>query len=541
MPLPSILALTLASIASSTDAPVPFFNGLGSFHRAITTKSLVAQRYFDQGMAFVFGFNHDEAIKAFRAAAKADPNCPMAYWAIANAYGPNINYPMVDPVHAAGAWDALTKAKAIASKGSAVEQALIAAQSKRFANPQPEDRSGLDKAYAEAMREVWKKYPKDPEVGALFAESLMDLRPWDLWTLDGKPVDITPEILRTIDSVLKLNPKHPQGLHLKIHALEASPNPVKALDAANKLRDLQPALGHMVHMPSHIDIRVGHWVDAETSNAKAITADTAYRKAVGKLDFYRGYITHNYHMLTFAAMMRGEGQRAINTMDEGVRIIPTDWAKTYAAFIDAFMVMPVSVRVRFGRWNEVLSAPDYPEHFPISRALRHGARAVAYAATGHVAEAWREQAAFEKMRKATPATASWGNNTAGLIFTIESHFISGEILLAEKNLDASIEELRSAVVAEDQVKYNEPPDWIQPTRHTLGAVLVQAHRYKEAVDVYKRDLIDHPENGWALKGLALAYAGLGDKHSLQDYQSRFDKAWKDADLKIGSSCLCVKG
>lgn len=539
MASPILLALPLLLVSPGSDER--FYSGLGTYNRPVTTTSKQAQRYFDQGMAFTFGFNHDEAVKSFQAAAKADPKCAMIYWAIANAYGPNINMPMVSPDHAKGAWEAITKAQALSKNASPVERALIQAQAKRFANPQPEDRSSLDRAYANAMREVWKAFPRDADVGALFAESLMDLRPWDLWTLDGKPKDVTPEVLRTVDSVLKLAPNHPQGLHLKIHSNEASLTPEKALNAANRLRNLQPALGHMVHMPSHIDIRVGHWHEAEIANRKAIIADTAYRKAAGKLGLYRGYITHNYHMFTFAAMMLGQGDLAIKTMDEGVAVIPKDWAKEYASLVDGFMVMPISVRVRFGRWEEVLHAPDFPDYFPIARAMRRGARAIAYAATGRIPEAWKEQAEFEKLRKAVPQDAFFGNNAASTILKIDSHLVSGEILLGEKLYDAAIEELKRAVAAEDQIRYDEPPDWIQPTRHTLGAILVQVGRFKEAVPVYLEDLKRHPENGWALKGLTLAYRGLGDNKRATQYELRFKRAWKDADLDIGTSCLCVPG
>lgn len=539
MASPLLLALPL--LLSSSSGTDRLYSGLGTYQRKVTTTSKLAQRYFNQGMAFTFGFNHDEAIKSFRAALKADPNCAMAYWAIANAFGPNINMPMVRPDNAKGAWDAITKAQALAKNASPVERALIQAQLKRFANPQPEDRSPLDRAYANAMREVWRAFPKDADVGALFAESLMDLRPWDLWTLDGKPKDVTPEVLRTARAVLKLNPTHPQGLHLTIHSNEASPTPEKALDAANRLRNLQPALGHMVHMPSHIDIRLGHWREAEIANRKAIIADTAYRKAAGKLGFYRGYITHNYHMFTFAAMMLGQGELAIKTMDEGVAVIPKDWAREFAPFVDGFMVMPISVRVRFGRWAEVLQAPDFPEYFPIARAMRRGARAIAYAATGRIPEAWKEQAEFEKLRRVMPQDAFFGNNSAGTILKIDSYLVSGEILLGEKLYDAAIEELRRAVAVEDQIRYDEPPDWIQPTRHTLGAILVQAGRFREAIEVYQEDLRRHPENGWALKGLTLAYRGLGDGKRATQYELRFKRAWKDADMNIGTSCLCVPG
>lgn len=258
------------------------------------------------------------------------------------------------------------------------------------------------------------------------------------------------------------------------------------------------------------------------------------------MGFYRGYITHNYHMFTFAAMMRGQGALAAKTMDEGISIIPADFAKEFAPFVDPFVVMPLQVRVRFGKWAEVLAAPDYPEYFPISRTMRHGARAVAYAATGKVEEAKAEQAAFEEMRKAIPAEATFGNNAAAQILDVDSHLVAGEVFLAEKQTEDSIAELEKAVAAEDQVRYDEPPDWIQPVRHTLGAVLVQAGRFSDAVAVYQRDLKDHPNNGWALKGLAMAYRGMGDAKQADSFEAAFRAAWKDADTAIFSSCLCVK-
>lgn len=527
-------------IANQTAASPKFYGGLGSHHRKITTRSKLAQRYFDQGLAFQFGFNHDEAIKAFRAAAKADPKCAMAYWAIANAYGPNINYPMVDPVHAAGAWEAIKMAEKLASGASRVEQALISAEGKRYANPQPDDRSKLDLAYANAMRDVWKKYPKDADVGAFFAESLMDLRPWDLWTLDGKPQDVTPEVLKTIDQVLKLNPNHPMALHEKIHALEASPNPERALSAANRLRFLQPGLGHMVHMPSHIDIRVGDWQTSIAANARAIEVDRKYRLAAGKVDFYRGYITHNYHMLAFSAMMTGQSKLAMKTMDEGIQVIPADWGKQYAGFVDYFYAMPIQMRVRFGKWDQILAAKDFPDYFPISRTMRHAMRSIAFAAKGDLDQARTESDLFESMRKTIPAEATFGNNMAGTILDIEAKLVQGEILLAEGNLDESVTVLRDAVKAEAKVRYNEPPDWIQPVRHTLGAVLVKAGRFKEAIPVYQADLKQYPHNGWALRGLEISYQALGESAKAKQFGRKFKVAWAKSDTPIQTSCLCCK-
>ncbi|MBI1757006.1 MAG: tetratricopeptide repeat protein [Fimbriimonas ginsengisoli] len=530
-----------SATALATEDKERLFSGVTAHHRKIKTASPLAQRYFDQGLNFMFGFNHNEAIRSFTQAAKIDPNCAMAWYGIALANGPHINLPIVDPAHAKAAWDAELKAKSLAPRATPVERALIEALAPRYANPQPEDRAPLDKAYANSMRKVWKAYPKDTDVGALFAEALMDLRPWDLWSLDGKPRDITPEAVQTLERVLKLDRMHPQAIHLYIHAMEASPHPEKALAPADRLRDLEPGLGHLVHMPSHIDIRVGHWKQAEVANEKAIAADAAYRKINPKQDFYRIYITHNYHMLTLAAMMRGEGARAIRTMDKGVAIIPAQWAKDNAMFVDGFLVMPLEVRKRFGKWQEILAAPEFPEWFPLARTLRHADRGVAFAALGKSELARAEQEAFEAGRKATPATATFGNNSAAKVLSVAASLLEGEILLAEHKTDGAIKALQEAVAAEDQLTYDEPPDWLQPTRHTLGAVLVDSGRYAEAIKVYKDDLKVHPNNGWAYFGLAQAYEGWRKPADAKRYRAMFKQTWRDADTKIGSSCLCLPG
>src|SRR5437867_1345853 len=272
--------LTLA-VFNLRAAKEPLYDGLGSYSRKITTDSAEAQRYFDQGLAFLQGFNHRAAIRAFQQAAELDPECAMAHWGVALACGPHINFTAVPPSAAELAWKEISLALENAANASPVERALIDALAKRYANPQPEDRSGLDRAYADAMREVWKKYPKDPDVGALFAEAMMDLRPWDQWTPEGKPEPGTDEILATLDAVLKLNPNHPLANHLYIHAVEASPHPERANAAAERLRNLQPGLAHNVHMPSHIDIRTGRWLDAVDTNIKAVAADQNYQKVFG--------------------------------------------------------------------------------------------------------------------------------------------------------------------------------------------------------------------------------------------------------------------
>jgi tetratricopeptide (TPR) repeat protein len=515
------------------------FEGLGKLDRKVTTSSALAQKYFNQGLAFLYAFNHDEAIRSFKAAAEADPDCAMAWWGIATANGPHINNPMVDEEHAKAAWDALARARA--GKSSPVEKALIAAAGKRFANPQPADRSSLDKAYAGAMREVWRKFPKDPDVGALFAEAMMDLRPWNLWRRDGSPQPGTLEIVATLRKVIALDKNHPLANHLFIHAVEGSPHPEWAVPSADRLRDLQPGLGHMVHMPSHIDVRTGNWEKAIVANSKAIAADAAYRAKVPKQGFYRVYMAHNQHMLAFAAMMRGRSALAISHADAMLEQFPEEWLKEAAPLVDGYMAMPMEVRVRFGKWDDVLAVAEFPDHFPIARALRHAARGIAFAAKGDSANARLEQSLYYASRRKVPAGASFGNNQASDILLVATHLLNGEILLGERKLDASVAELRKAVAAEDQLRYDEPPDWIQPTRHTLGAVLLSMKRFSDAEAVYREDLRRLPNNGWALYGLWKSLEGQGRAQAAQSARARFDSAWADADIKIGSSCLCVPG
>ncbi len=519
----------------------PLYKGMGPHHRVITTTSPEAQKYFDQGLALTWGFNHGEAIRSFQQATKLDPNCAMAWWGIANASGPNINYPMVDPDHAKLALDALEHAKALEDKGTLVEKALIEATAKRFANPQPEDRSGLDKAYCDAMRDVWHAYPKDADVGALFAESELDLRPWDNWKPDGTPQPGTEEILATVQSVLALDPNHPQGLHLMIHSMEASPHPEMAMAAADKLRNLEPGLGHMVHMPSHIDVRTGKWKEAIIANQKAIVVDNNYRKGRPNTGFYAIYMAHNRHMLCYAAMMRGQSGIAVKAVDEIIGQIPPDFLKAMAAQVDGFVAMPIEVRKRFGLWDEVLAMPEPAADFPISKSMYHAARAVSYAAKGEIDKAHDEQAKFTEARKAVPADATFGNNSGAGLLAVDEHLVSGEIMVQDGNIDEGIAELKLAVIAEDALRYDEPRDWIQPIRHTLGAVLVNSHRFDEAEQVYRADLTILPNNGWSLYGLYRSLQGLGKKDEAAKVKKQFDAVWKDADMSITSSCLCVKG
>ena len=352
-------------------APEPFYEGLGSHQMKVTTKSPKAQRYFNQGLAFLHGFNHSAAIRSFRAAIENDPECAMAHWGISFASGPHINFPMVPPAAAEIAWKELQLAQKHAPATTKLEQQLIAALAKRYANPQPEDRSPLDRAYADAMREVWRDHPDDDDVGAFFAEAMMNLRPWDQWTPEGQEQPGTAEIIATLDAVLKMNANHPLANHLYIHAVEASPNPGRADAAAERLRALQPGLAHNVHMPTHIDVRRGRWHDAVASNLKAVNADRAYRKKAGPpKGFLNLYTAHNRHMLAYAAMMTGQSKLAMEHIRAMVREAPADFIKEFVGMVEGFAAMPMEVMIRFGRWDEILAEPDdYADHMPFSRAI----------------------------------------------------------------------------------------------------------------------------------------------------------------------------
>src|SRR5438093_5837216 len=426
----STLTLAVFNLPAAKD---PLYAGLGSYSRKITTDSPEAQRYFDQGLAFLHGFNHRAAIHAFQEAAKLDPECAMAHWGVALACGPHINLTVVPPPAAELAWKELNLARKNAANASPVERALIDALGKRYANPQPEDRSGLDHAYADAMREVWKNFQKDPDVGALFAEAMMNLRPWDQWTPEGKPQPGTDEIIATLDAVLKLNPNHPLANHLYIHAVEASPNPERAIAAADRLRNLQPGLAHNVHMPSHIDIRTGRWLQAVDTNAKAVEADQRYRKIFGQpKGFLNVYIAHNRHMLAYAAMMTGQRDLAMKHIRAMVAEMPSEFLTENALQAEGNVAMPLEVMVRFGLWNDILTEPEkYTEKMWFTRAFHHAARAIASAAKSSTTNARNEQRIFLELTRLVPKETSLGNNSCEALLGVVTPMVEGEILVVE--------------------------------------------------------------------------------------------------------------
>lgn len=528
-------ALLLASCASSRN------EGLGDHHFKVTTTSPEAQRAFDRGLTLAYAFSYKAAEDEFRQAAAADPQCAMAWWGVALVNGPHINFPLVPPDRAKTAWEALTRAQSLAPGASERERALIAALAKRHAWPQPENRRPLDEAYAAAMRTVWQSYSQDADVATLFAESLMDLRPWDLWTLDGKPQPGTDEVVATLERALALNPKHPGANHLYIHAIEASPAPARAIGAADRLRNLVPASGHLVHMPSHIDARVGRWDDAAQANRRAMKADADYRARHPRPGFYAMYMAHNAHFYAYTAMMQGRSAEALHHARQMVRDVPEDFLADYGPVADGFMVFVPEVLMRFGRWEDILAEPAPRPGLPLARALWHYTRTAALVALGRRAEAGKERAAFDAAVARVPKDSAFGNNSSRGLLAIAALVLDGETAAKADRLDESVVSLRKAVALEDQLRYDEPPDWIQPVRHTLGAVLLRAGRHAEAEAVYREDLARYPANGWSLFGLSRALDLQGRAAEARDVERRFRRAWSKADVEIESTCFCQPG
>jgi tetratricopeptide (TPR) repeat protein len=536
------LALCCGSLQHSLAEPqsVPAqteLRKLGRYSFPVSTTSRQAQRRFDRGLTLAYGFGHYAAEQEFRKAIALDPNCAMAWWGIALVNGPHINFPLVPPDKAATAWDALSKAQALANRTTPLEQALIAALSKRYNNPQPDDRGPLDTAYADAMRALWQAHSDNPDVGTLFAEAAMDLHPWDLWAKDA-PQPWTPEILSALETALKLSPQHPGANHLYIHATEASPHPEKAVASADRLRRLVPDSSHLVHMPAHIYARVDRWLDAATANRVAMEADSRYRAAYPRPGLYAMYMAHNAHFLGFVAMMGGRSQEALRCAKTMVDEVPEDFLKAYAPMADGYMIFVSEVLMRFGRWQEVLAAPEPRPDLPLSRALWRYTRTSALTALNRMDEAASEKESFQKAVKAVPADWHFGNNSATDILAIAARVIDGEMAAKRSQFDPAISVLQDAVRIEDSLRYDEPPDWIQPVRHTLGAVLLKANKPAEAEKVYRDDLLRYPGNGWALLGLRDALTHQSKTDEARQVAKKFQKAWADADIQPTFTCFC---
>lgn len=533
-----------AGASSPASARAPLFTGLGDYQMKISTRSELAQRYFDQGMTLAFGFNHAEAARSFREAAKLDPECAMCSWGLALVLGPNINVPM-DPNDVPEAWRAIRQAQRLAPKATPRERDYIAALATRYAAEPGADRSGLDAAWADAMRGVMKKYPDDLDAAALFAEAVMDKNPWNYWEADGSPRPFTPELIEVLESVIARDPRHPLALHLYIHVTEASPDPRRAEDEADRLTDLVPASGHLVHMPGHTYIRIGRYMDAVEANRRADAADEAYIAGCSAQGVYPlVYHPHNNHFRWVAAAFAGFSEEAIAAAEKVRRQVTTaDVMPLHGvqdmAFLQHFGASPLFAWARFGKWDRILADPEPASDLYYARAIRHYARGLALLRTGRAGEARAELAALTAIAEGQEIEG-WtiaGFNSFRQVLTVAKLVLRGELEAAAGDREAAIATLREAAGIEDTLIYQEPPDWYLPVRQILGAVLLDARRPAEAEQVYREDLVELPGNGWSLFGLAQALDAQGKRSEARAVRAQLETAWQSADFEITSSRL----
>ena len=504
--------------------------GMGTHHHQIATSSPAAQQFFDQGMALVFGFNHEEAVRSFQKASELDPKAAMPHWGIAWAVGPNYNLDVDDP-RARQAFDALNQAKALSAQGPAIERAYIAAQATRYSSDTKADRTALARRYAAAMRDLVRQYPDDLDAATLYAESLMNLRPWKLWNPNGTPAEGTPEIVSMLQGVLARDPRHLGANHYDIHTVEASPRPQDALQSATRLGTLAPAAGHLTHMPAHIYARTGDHAGAARANLAGADADRVYLKTAPPGGFYgMAYFPHNLHFLADSEMMRGRFAEAQKAADEVALLLGPHTAMM--PMVESMVVMPTSVLLRFGKHDQILALPEAPADQPVVRAWRLFARGVSLARTGKATEAAVERAALAKAIGEIPESALFGGTglePARSVLAVAASVLGARIAWARGAHAESIAAWNKAVAAADRVAYDEPPVWFYPLRESLGAALLIDGKAVEAERVFRQDLVRHPRNARSLFGLHESLVTQGKDSDAAWVKRQFDEAWKGAD------------
>jgi tetratricopeptide (TPR) repeat protein len=514
----------------------PILANLGTLHVPVTTKHSDAQKYFDQGVRLLYGFNHAEALRSFREAARIDDSCAMAYWGQALALAPNINDSAIGPDREQQGYDAIREALKRRHNANAKEQALIDALTVRFAEKPPEgDRQSLNQAYASALKKVRKRFPKDPDVAVLYADAVMNTRPWDYWTKDGKPQPGIQNAKAALEQTMQRFPDHPGALHIYIHLVEASDHVDQAVSAADRLGSLMPGAGHIVHMPSHVYIRVGRYGDAADANVKAIKADEAYITQCRAQGIYpAGYYPHNVHFLAAAVVMEGRRDEALRAARKAASIHNHDVPEGLVGFAHLLEALPALVMVRFGQWGDILTMPKPSEGRPFVSAMHHFARGMALSATGKRDGAEAELAALEAIAhgSAIKAFKILDVNSLGDIAPIGVAMLRGDIAEKARAYDLALREFRRAVELEDRLLYSEPPEWFLQPRQYLGNAYLQAGKLQDAERVFREDLRRHRGNGWALRGLEQSLRGQGRTAEANDVNRQFARAWKRADIEL---------
>jgi tetratricopeptide (TPR) repeat protein len=539
---------------------------LGPYGRKVTTSSPDAQLWFDRGLNWLFGFNHGEAIKCFQKALQADPECAMAHWGVSYASGPNYNLPwhLYDPhgrqLALAASYDAMQGALAHAGKASPVEQALIRALPARYPQREAiEDMRPWDQAYAREMRKAFKAYPGDLEVRAVFAESIMNETPWKMWELpSGKPAEGagTEECRALLEDALQNIPAawdHPGLLHLYVHLMEMSPFPQQALRAGDRLRRIVPDSGHLMHMPTHIDVLCGHYHDVLVYNQRALVPDRKFLAYSDDPGVYLVYVIHNFHFVIYGAMFLGQYTPAIAAAEELNATVPEAVLRIesppMADFLEGYLTMKQHVLVRFGKWREIIEQklPEDQDLYCSNMAMMHYAKAVAHSALGNVGEAETEKARFMAAKTRVPESRRVHNNTVVDLLGVAEEMLNGELEYRRGNHAAAFAHLRRSVELDDALPYDEPWGWMQPARHALGALLLEQGHIAEAEAVYRSDLgldgklsraCQHPDNLWSLHGLHECLTRRGEKVEAALVRQRLDLAMARAEVPIKASCFC---
>lgn len=531
----AIVALLSSGAAAHQNAATALREGLGDHHHAIATAQAEAQRYFDQGLILAFAFNHDEAIRAFRRAAELDPKSPMPLWGIAFALGPNYNLP-AGPEQLQEAHATVQEAIVLARNAPARERAYVEALAARYSDDPNADQHALSAAFAERMKALSAAYPDDLDAATVYAESLMDLNPWQLWSKDGKAWDKTPEIIAVLERVLERDPSHPGANHLYIHAVEASPHPEWGLAAAKRLETIAPGAGHLVHMPSHIYMLVGDYKAAADANVIAAATDEHYIDREHVQGAYPMlYFHHNLHFIAAARGMEGrydDARDAARRLTQSLHSHAGDIPGLQNFITEYFGMYPLLTAVRFRDWDTVLAAAEPGVDLPISRGLRQYAVSVAFAAQSNVAKASQARDSLARILATLPAESRYGNSPAKEVLGVGLAILDARIAQAKGELDKAVSDFQLAVAMQDKLAYNEPADWHYPVRESLGAALLLAGRVAEAEATFRADLAVNPRNGRSLFGLAKALDARGRVDEAGLIRQEFDDAWRTAEFDV---------